>query len=142
MIVTAEEFLSRAEKIEKRINLNLREIERWRELSYHISGCSLEPKYNSNRNTEAPFTKCIDEITVLEQKVSDEIKELITLKAEIIFAIHNVEELHYRELLELRYIDCLTWKQIAEKLNADSSTVRRWHKKALEKIILPDNYKI
>ena len=60
--MTAEEFLSRAEKIEKRINLNLREIERWRELSYHISGCSLEPKYNSNRNTEAPFTKCIDEI--------------------------------------------------------------------------------
>ena len=63
-------------------------------MSYHISGCSLEPKYNSNRNTEAPFTKCIDEITVLEQKV--------TLNAEIIFAIHNVEELHYRELLELR----------------------------------------
>ena len=48
--------------------------------------------------------------------------------------VANVNE---RMVLRYRYIHNMTWEQIGGELNADESTIRRWHKAALSAVVLP-----
>lgn len=41
--------------------------------------------------------------------------------------------------LSYRYVHGLKWEQIAGELNADRSTVFRWHAKALKLFEVPEN---
>jgi DNA-directed RNA polymerase specialized sigma subunit len=53
------------------------------------------------------------------------------IKGEIIAAIDTIEDKELRILLIYRYIDCISWQEIAEKLFVSNSTLKRWHIKAL-----------
>ena len=46
-------------------------------------------------------------------------------------AINEVEDARYRAVLELRYIACKTWEEIAEAMHYDVSWVGRLHGSAL-----------
>ena len=48
--------------------------------------------------------------------------------------VPNVNE---QMVLRYRYIHNMTWEQIGNELNADESTIRRWHKAALSAVKLP-----
>ena len=51
----------------------------------------------------------------------------------------TVPDTDERMVLRYRYIHNMTWEQIGSELNADKSTVRRWHGNALAHVVLPDN---
>ena len=37
------------------------------------------------------------------------------------------------------YVHNFTWEQIGDELNADKSTIRRWHGNALNHVVVPEN---
>jgi len=51
--------------------------------------------------------------------------------------IDQLEDSKLKMLLIYRYIDWLSWSEIAKNLVYSSATVRRWHVKALAQIVLP-----
>lgn len=37
-----------------------------------------------------------------------------------------------------RYLEGMTWEDIGELFHANKSTIKRWHRKAIEEIVLPE----
>ena len=137
--MTPKEYLKQAYRLDHRINSDIAELGRLREMSTSISSPSLGEKVQTNRNTDAPFVKCLERIYSLEEKINEEIDLLVNLKEEIRSVIDMVSSTDERMVLRYRYIHNYTWEQIGDVLGADSRTVRRWHGQALGHVILPEN---
>ena len=123
--MTAKEYLSQAYRLDQRIDSNIAEITRLREMACGISSPSWEEKVQTSRNTDAPFVRCLEKIMDLEK-----VKRHIRTTAD---TVANVNE---RTVLRYRYIHNMTWEQIGGELNADESTIRRWHKAAHSEVVL------
>ena len=137
--MTPKEYLKQAYRLDHRINSDIAELGRLREMSTSISSPSLGEKVQTNRNTDAPFVKCLERIYSLEEKINEEIDLLVNLKEEIRSVIDMVSNTDERMVLRYRYIHNYTWEQIGDVLGADSRTVRRWHGPALGHVTLPEN---
>lgn len=137
--MTPKEYLKQAYRLDHRIDSDIAELGRLREMSTSISSPSLGEKVQTNRNTDAPFVKCLERIYALEEKINEEIDLLVNLKEEIRSVIDMVSNTDERMVLRYRYIHNYTWEQIGDVLGADSRTVRRWHGQALGHVTLPEN---
>ena len=135
--MTAKEYLSQAYRLDQRIDSNIAEITRLREMACGISSPSWEEKVQTSRNTDAPFVRCLEKIMDLEKVVNSEIDTLVDLKRQIRTTVDTVANVNERMVLRCRYIHNMTWEQIGGELNADESTIRRWHKAALSAVVLP-----
>lgn len=137
--MTAKEYLKQAYRLDHRINSDIAEMERLREMASSVSSPGFEEHFNPNRNTEAPFIHCMEKVWELQQKINKEIDKLIDLKDQMRDVIDKVDNADAQMVLRYRYIHNLTWEQIGDELCADESTVRRWHRQALAKVVVPDN---
>ena len=122
--MTAKEYLSQAYRLDQRIDSNIAEITRLREMACGISSPSWEEKVQTTRNTDAPFVRCLEKIMDLEKVVNSEIDTLVDLKRQIRTTVDTVANVN----------ECMV---LRGELNADESTIRRWHKAALSAVVLP-----
>ena len=88
------------------------------------------------RNTRNRLLERIEELQI---KINDEVDHLVALKAEIRDVINKVMDIDERMVLRYRYVHNFTWEQIGDELNADKSTIRRWHGNALNHVVVPEN---
>ena len=137
--MTAKEYLKQAYRIDHRINSDIAELGRLREMSTSISSPNLGEKVQASHSGDAPFMKCLERIYDLEERINDEIDLFVDLKNEIRSVIDTVPNTDERMVLRYRYIHNFTWEQIGDELSADSRTVRRWHGQALQHVVLPEN---
>lgn len=121
--MTAKEYLSQAYRLDQRIDSNIAEITRLREMACGISSPSWEEKVQTSRNTDAPFVRCLEKIMDLEKVVNSEIDTLVDLKRQIRTTVDTVANVNERMVLRYRYIHNMTWEQIGGELNADESTI-------------------
>ncbi len=135
----AKEYLHQAYRLDKRIQSNIEEMERLRELSTSVSSPSWGERVQTGRHTDALFVRYLERIEELQIKINDEVDHLVALKAEIRDVINEVMDIDERMVLRYRYVHNFTWEQIGDELNADKSTIRRWHGNALNHVIVPEN---
>lgn len=93
-------------------------------------------KYIHHRNLEAPFIKWIMKKDEIDRKIKQFKFDLDFLKAEALLKIEELENEDYKILLVLKYLKFQAIKEIASKLYVSVSTVKSWHIKALELIII------
>ena len=137
--MTNKEYLRQAYRLDQKINSDIEEVARLREMASSISSPLLGDKIQTSRSGEAPFVRSIEKIIMMEKKIDREIDLLVDLKSQIRDVIAAVPDTDERMVLRYRYIHNLTWEQIGNELNADKSTIRRWHGSALLHVVLPDN---
>ena len=137
--MTAKEYLRQAYRLDQKINSDLEEVAALREMASSVSSPQLSERVQTSRKGDAPFTRCLDKILELEDKINKEIDLLVELKKEIRTVITTVEDTDERMVLKYRYVHNYTWEQIGNELHADARTVRRWHGKALLHVMLPEN---
>lgn len=137
--MTAKEYLSQAYRLDQRINSNIEEISRLREMVCSISSPSWEERVQTSRHTDALFVRCLEKIMDLEKVVNGEIDTLVDLKRQIRTTIESVPNTDEQLVLRYRYIHNCTWEQIGNELNADARTIRRWHGDALQKVKVPQD---
>ncbi|EMW6317260.1 DUF1492 domain-containing protein [Enterococcus faecalis] len=135
----AKEYLHQAYRLDKRIQSNLEEMERLWELSTSVSSPSWGERVQTTRHTDALFIRYLERIEELQEKINNEVDHLVALKAEIRDVINQVTDIDERMVLRYRYVHNFTWEQIGDELNADKSTIRRWHGNALNHVVLPEN---
>lgn len=135
----AKEYLKQSYRLDQRINSDIEEVGRLREMSVSISSPGFGEKVQTMRNTDAPFVKCLERIMDLETRINQEIDLLVDLKEQIRTVIDTVENTDERMVLRYRYIHNYTWERIADELKADARTVRRWHGQALNDVVVPEN---
>ena len=137
--MTVKEYLHQAYRLDHRINSDIEELQRLREMSYSLSSPTRGDRVQTSKSNEAPFVKCICKIRDMEEKINAEIDLFVDLKKEIRSVIEKVENTDEQMVLRYRYIHNMTWLDIGDELHADKSTIRRWHGSALSHVVLPDN---
>lgn len=137
--MTAKEYLHQAYRLDQRINSNLEELAALREMASSISSPQLSERVQTSKQTDAPFVRNLEKIMALEDRINKEVNLLMELKDEIRAVITAVPNTDERMVLKYRYVHNYTWEQIGTELHADSRTVRRWHGKALQHVVLPQN---
>ena len=89
------------------------------------------PKANGNRTGMADFiSRAID----LEEEIAGEVTEMLILKAEIGLAINSLPTPELRTVLELRYLACNTWQEIADSMHFSVRYLHKLHARALAQI--------
>ena len=137
--MTAKEYLRQAYRLDHRIDSDIAEMERLREMACSIGAPGFEEHYNPNHPTEAPFVRAIEKVWKMEQKINAEIDRLVDLKAQMRGVIEAISDPDERMVLRYRYIHNMTWEKIGDVLHADRTTVYRWHNTAIRHVILPDD---
>ena len=137
--MTNKEYLRQAYRLDQKINSDIEEVARLREMAGNISSPVLGDKVQTSRNRDGLFVRNKEKILLLEEKINREIDALVDLKSQMRDVIAAVQDTDERMVLRYRYIHNLTWEQIGNELNADKSTIRRWHGSALAHVVLPEN---
>lgn len=136
--MTPQQYLNQAKHLDALINVRLREIDYWKDMSTNISGIKYDamPK-NPNATTDAYFVRYLDKICEIQQDVEKKVGQLIVLRDEISSRIDLLTNPEEQLVLRYRYIDNCTWDEIASMLNASLRTVYRIHGAALQNFSVP-----
>jgi DNA-directed RNA polymerase specialized sigma24 family protein len=132
--VTAKEFLRRARDVDRRVDEAQERAERLRAKleSGRMSGLTGMP-----RSGGADWTETADKLIELERVVNARTRELVRWKLAAIDAIRSVEEPRLSEVLELYYIDGLTWEQVAQRMGITERWALILHGRALLLVTVP-----
>jgi predicted DNA-binding protein (UPF0251 family) len=93
-------------------------------------------RVDGGKNLKAPFEKWILKALDYELEIKDMETNLPFIKADILKTIEQLKDSEMERVLILRYIDWLTWNQIADEMYISNATVRRRHTQAIDKIRL------
>lgn len=117
--------------LDLRISADIKELEKLNSLKYSIRSPSAfgEKVQSSVRNDNDLIEKIVD----LETKINRNISELINLREDYKKKISDVDE-EYGILLNLRYIQCLKWHEIAKIMHRSVEMIYKMHGKALNLI--------
>jgi len=134
-MMNAKEYLSRYHETEIKINKLQQMVDEYIRLANSIPGINFDAiRVDGTKSLHAPFEKWIlralnDEAVIIELK-----RKLPIIKGEIIAVIDELEDKELRKLLIYRYLDWSSWQEIADKMFVSISTLKRWHKIALQSI--------
>ncbi len=138
-----KDYLSRYHNTKEKIKLLEKEIEEFIRLANSIPGISFDQlRVDGTKSLKAPFEKWIQKTLENEQKITLMRRRLPIIKGEIIGVINKIDDSKCKRLLIYRYIDWLSWDTIAKNLVYSSSTVRRWHEKALSQVSFSEKDKV
>ena len=131
--ISAKDYLSRAYRIDQRINSKLEQVQALRTLTEKagviLTGMPMG-KGGNPQHMEDTIAKMVD----LEADINKDLKRLVDTKHEIITVIQCVEIVQLQMLLELRYLNFMGWEQIADGMSVNLRHVFKLHGKALAEI--------
>ena len=140
--MTAKEWLNRAYKLDKEIDILLKE----KECAF-TRACSIVQSTRDEKVQTSTQNSNEDrniEYVAYSVMLDKRINELYEIKCEIIQTLNKVEDNILRSLLTCRYIKFMSWENISQELNYSRMQVYRLHGKALKKvgevISLPDSF--
>ena len=128
--MTTKEFLSRAYRLDQRINAKISQAEALNDLATKctsvITGMPRSP--SSGKNT---MTDVLVKIMDLQAEINNDIDELVDTKREIVTVVKRVENREYQVLLEKRYLCYQTWETISDEMHYGIRWTHVMHKRAL-----------
>ena len=137
-MMSAKEYLSQVYKLDHRIHLMELEAEEYRRLSLSLPGQDFtKPRVDHTPDNQAYFVKWLCKAIDKEKEIKEKMKELVVIKAKVMATIDKVENPDYRMVLKLRYIDSMQFPDVAKKMCWSLSTIKRYHKEALEVVKVP-----
>lgn len=132
--MTAKEFLRRARSIDRRVDEAQERVER---LRAKLETGRMSSITGMPRGGSSDWTQTADRLIELEQAVNARTRELVRWKLAAIDAIRAVEEPRLAEVLELYYIDGLTWEQVAQRMGITERWALILHGRALLMVAVP-----
>ena len=136
--VTAKEFLRQAREVDRRVDEAQERVDR---LRAKLEAGRLSRVTGMPRGGGADWTETADRLIELERVVNARTRELVRWKLAAIDAIRSVGEPRLAEVLELYYIDGMTWEQVAQRMGLDVRWVYRLHGRALMCVKVPEGVK-
>ena len=133
MANNVKDYLGRVYRANEFINTKEDQLNYLRDMSVKttsiINASGVRNSSNENKK-EIILCKIVD----LEQDLLTEINTVIDLNKEVSGAIKRVEDPDYRLILECRYLNHLTWSNIAEQLGFTPQWVNVLHNRALKEL--------
>ena len=98
-------------------------------------------RYNDMPHGSGSNTDLSDYMVACEKLEAEILKaktEYVKKREEIMAAVHEMKNQEYAELLELKYIDNLSWKEVGKRMGFAQDTVKKKHGKALPAFHIPE----
>lgn len=127
-------YLSRYRRLNERIDRLLEEQSRWREMALKITPVLSQTP--GGGESGSPIERPMDKVLEIDEEIKREIEELQTVRQGIRSALDQLEDEKLKLLMEYRYIDGMTWGQIAVEMHYSYMQICRLHGKALKTIML------
>ncbi|MBQ9644198.1 MAG: DUF1492 domain-containing protein [Lachnospiraceae bacterium] len=138
--MNVKDYLKQGRLLDQRINYNLRRIKEMRDGLDGICSPQIKAdKVQTSPDGDPAYVKILMRISEMEERIDQEIDMLVDLRNQIDETVKTVKDENYQMLLLYRYIENRTWENIGEQLGIDRSTVKRWHRAALELVVMPEN---
>ncbi len=136
--MNVKKYLSKYNNMKRRIQ-RLQDLhDEYIRLSFNIPGFSFDQiRVDGSRSLESPHAKWIHKAMDVDYDIQQLTKKLPIIKAEVLNTICEIDEPDLERLLIFRYIDWLTWREIADKMHYSTATIRRWHERAIALIKVP-----
>lgn len=126
------EWLKSYRALDGKIESMTEQLQVWNARATKITATiSQEPKAAGSGDQ---LQRCIDQICELQTEIAKEMDMLRKRKQQIETAIHGLNEKSYQDILWYRYIQGMTFEEIAIKMNYSWRQVCRKHKNAVEKL--------
>lgn len=139
--MTSKEFLRQSYRLNEIINSSLAELSALRDLALNISAQTFDrDKLSGAGYVTSKVEEIVTKICLYEGIVNDEIDRFVDLKQDIRCAIADVKDQDQQCLLRLRYLECLSWPEIQEKMGLSKPWVHNIHAKALLSVKVPAKY--
>ena len=134
-----ETYLSQGRMLNQRINYQLKKLGELKNAACSLPAVTIrKDKVQSSTDGDAPFVRALIRVEEMEEKINREIDMLADLKEEIMGVIGQVDSEELQMVLIYRYLEGMTWEEIGNLFHAGRTTVKRWHRKAIEQIVLPE----
>ena len=134
--MTAKEYLRQA----RRFKISIKSKREYINQMYDL--CGLKSPINDDVRVQGGekkgATHVIDTIVDLTAEVDNQLVELSELHKSVIVKIGAVKDVNQRTALELYYLNCHTWEEVAEIMGISDRHAKRLHGEALEKIKIDD----
>lgn len=125
-------YLSQYKYLNSEMDRKLREIETWKSKLYSITGTLSDMPKSKNRTDKIADGVC--KINEIEDSLNTDISNLIEVKNNIEQQLNLIQDMKLREIMKCRYLDCMTWEEIAYRNGISWQWVYKLHEKALDKI--------
>jgi len=130
----AKEYLSQAIWLDKVINNKIEQQESIRALAEKVTVNFTQEKVSGGKGITSPMEEATIKLIDLSHEINDDIDRLIDLKKEILNVINEIDDFRYKLLLEMRYINCKDWDEVANTLGYDTRYILKLHGRALKEI--------
>jgi len=128
-----KEYLGRYKRLNEQVNQLLLEKQEILALGTKVTPTYSDMPHKSNIGDKTSTT--IEKLEEHEQKINQKIDEFIAVKSDIERAIHTLQDETLRLLLRYRYINGLTWENIAVRMHYSWRQIIRLHGVALDVIV-------
>lgn len=131
--MTAKEYLSKAYRLDQRINSKLEQVASLNELAMKATSTLSDMPKNPSRTT-SKMEDVICKIIDLQNEINKDIDELVDLKKNIVNIVKVVPNSEHQMVLELRYLCFKTWEEIAVEMGYSVRNIYNLHGAALKEI--------
>ena len=125
-------YLSRYRRLNQRIDRLLEEQSRWRERALKITPTLSQAP--GGGESGSPIERPMDKVLEIDVEINREIDEMQIARKEIRETLNQLEDESLKLLMEYRYIDGMTWEQIAVKMHYGFQWVCKLHGRALNRL--------
>lgn len=123
-------FFGFCKTIDRRIDSKLAQQKKYMEIATNISpstGGGASRGFNPDK-----FAYCISRIEQLEQEIDKDVDMLVDCKHLADRVLTQIEDVRYRDILEMRHIMGMSWSEIGESLHYENTQIWRLHGRALQ----------
>ena len=135
--IATKNYLMRAYRIDQRIENKMNQIEKLHDLATKATVTYSDMPKNPNRGGSR-MEDAILSIIELEAEINQDMAELVEIKRQIMTSVKSVTDPELQLLLELRYLNYISWEKIALEMNFSIDNVFKLHKKALDAVEIPE----
>lgn len=127
--MTAKEYLSQYKTLNSEINAKLEQKQQLFELATSVAPSTT---HGASGNVSDKVGRTVAKLLDLEREINADIDRLVDLRRDIEEVIAGIPDERLRMLLELRYVNGLTFEEISRRMDYSFSQIRRLHKKSLD----------
>lgn len=131
--LTPKKFLQQAFYLDHRINSKIEQIDSLNALAQKATSTLSDMPKAPGRGT-SHLEEIIVKIVMLQEEINKDIDNLVNIKVQITEMINEMVDKEQQMVLEKRYLNFLSFEQIAVDLNFSIQHVFRIHKQALSEI--------
>ena len=128
--MTVRDYFEQVREIERRIKIKQEQILHLKELATRATSV-IEAVRIGGTYKRSKMANAVEDMVDIEREIERDIVRLKKLYKEVSAVIVKLDNENSRELLTLRYLCNKNWEDIADKMNFDTRSVYRIHKKAL-----------